>query len=279
MENINSSSNDHVKKYLKIAAIFMILVLSYAVISFTSSYSRSIDPASIKSFSVAGEGKVIAIPDVAQFTFSVITEGGIDVAKLQRENTEKANKAIDFIKINGIEEKDIKTQSYNIEPRYQSFNCGPEILYGAGSAGMSYPDYPIRKPCPPSEIVGYTVSQTILVKIRNFDKTGDILSGIVENGANTVSSLYFTIDDQKEFERQARDKAIKEAMEKAKEISKSAKFRLGKLISINEGYSYPMVRYGISGAQEAGFKDASAPSIEPGSQEIIINVTLQYEIK
>ena len=123
------------------------------------------------------------------------------------------------------------------------------------------------------------MSQTVLVKIINFDKTGDILSGIVENGANTVSSLYFTIDDQKKIEGEARDKAIKEAMEKAKAIAKSANFRLGELISINEGYSYPMLRYSAGIASE--MKDNSAPtaSIEPGSQEVAINVTLQYEIK
>jgi len=271
MENIN---NDRPKKYLKIAAIFMMMVFSYATLSFASSYSRSIDPASLKSFSVTGQGKVVAIPDVAQFTFSVITEGGVDVSKIQKENTLKANEAIDFIKASGVEDKDIKTQSYNIEPRYQSFKCGVPMPYETEVG--SYPPSTIR-PCPPSEIVGYTATQTILVKVRDFDKTGSILSGIVKNGANTVSSLYFTIDDQKEIEKQARDKAINEARDKAKEMAKSAKFRVGELISINEGYSYyPMVRYA-----EAEIKDASAtaPSIEPGSQEITVNVTIQYEIR
>jgi hypothetical protein len=31
----------------------------------------------------------MAISDIAQFTFSVITEGGKDIAKLQKDNTEK----------------------------------------------------------------------------------------------------------------------------------------------------------------------------------------------
>jgi len=272
MENINS--NDRIKKYLKITAIFMMLVFSYVAISFALSYSRSIDPASLRSFSVTGEGKVTAIPDIAQFTFSIITEGGLDVAKLQKENTIKASAAIDFIKASGIEDKDIKTQNYNIIPRYQSFRC-VVVQYPADTMREGYA--PVN-PCPPSEIVGYTITQATLVKIRDFDKTSDILNGIVEKGANNVSSLYFTIDDEKGIEKEARDKAIKEASEKARAVAKSAGFRLGQIISINEGYSYPMVRY-----QEAGLKDASAsaPSvrIEPGSQEIIINVTMQYEIR
>ncbi|MCR4284357.1 MAG: SIMPL domain-containing protein [Parcubacteria group bacterium] len=269
------NQEDRIKKYLKITGIFIMLVLSYTALSLASSYSRSIDPASLRSFSVSGEGKVTAIPDIAQFTFSIITEGGVDIAELQKENTSKSNKAIDFIKANGVENKDIKTQSYNIEPRYQYYNCGIRPLYSTGIDTI----YPAQEPCPPSEIVGYTIRQTISVKLRDFSKTGEVLSGVVKNGANDVSSLTFTIDNQKEIEKEARDAAIKEAREKAKEIAKSAKFRVGDIISINEGYSTPFIRYGISGASITETKDASAPQIEPGSQEIIVNVTIQYEIK
>ncbi|PIR58110.1 MAG: hypothetical protein COU71_00365 [Parcubacteria group bacterium CG10_big_fil_rev_8_21_14_0_10_38_31] len=268
------NQDDRIKKYLKVTGIFAMLVLSYVALSFASSYSRAIDPTSLRSFSVSGEGKVVAIPDVAQFTFNVVTEGDVDVTKLQAENTVKTNKAINFIKENGVEDKDIRTLSYNIEPRYQYYNCGVRPLYTSET-------YPIQEPCPPSEIVGYTIRQTISVKVRDFSKTGDILSGIVENGANTVSSLNFTIDDQKGIEKEARDIAIKEAREKAREIAKTAKFRVGDIISINEGYSTPFVRYSLSETSMAGAKDASvpAPSIEPGSQEIIVNVTIQYEIR
>ncbi len=261
--------DDRIKKYLKITGIFIMLVLSYTALSFAASYSRSIDPASLRSFSVSGEGKVVSIPNVAQFSFSIVTEGGVNVAELQKENTNKANKVIDFVKSNGVEEKDIKTQNYNIEPRYQYFSCNNRIL-------TSEP-----KPCPPSEIVGYTIRQTLFVKIRDFDKTGDILSGVVISGANNISSLSFTIDDEKAVQKEARNVAIKEARDKAKEIAKAAKFRLGDIISINEGFSSPIVRYGIGGETAMSFKDtgALAPSIEPGSQDVVINITIQYEIR
>lgn len=268
------NQDDHVKKYLKITGIFVMLVLSYVAFSLATSYSRAIDPTSLRSFSVTGEGKVVAIPDVAQFTFSIITEGGVDIAKLQKENTDKANEAINLIKASGVEDKDLKTQGYNIEPRYQYYNCGIRPLYISGIDST-----PTQEPCPPSEIVGYTIRQTVLVKVRDFSKTGDILSGIVKSGVNDISSLNFTIDNQKEIEKEARDKAIKEAREKAKDIAKAAKFGIGDIISINEGYSTPFVRF--SEVSMMGGKDASAsaPTIEPGSQEIIVNVTVQYEIR
>lgn len=267
------NQDDRIKKYLKITGIFVMLVLSYTALSFVGAYSRSIDPTSIRSFSVTGEGKVTAIPDIAQFTFSIITEGGVDIAKLQKENTDKANKAIDFIKEAEVLDKDIKTQSYNIEPRYQYYNCNTRPIYSPGVT------YPTQEPCPPSEIVGYTIRQSILVKVRDFTKTGNILSGVVKNGANDVSSLNFTLDNQKEIEKEARDTAIKEARKKAKDIARSANFRVGDIISINEGYSSPFVSYGLKALPMSPSTDSSAPEIEPGSQEVVVNVTIQYEIR
>ena len=156
----------------------------------------------------------MAIPDVAQFTFSVITEGGKDIASLQQENTQKANRAIALLKNNGVEDKDIKTASYNLQPRYQYFSCP----VGKNSSA---------KPCPPAEIVGYSISQTVSVKIRNFEKAGEILSGVVQSEVNSVSELSFTIDDKTEIENQARQEAIAVAIKKAESIAQAGGFKLG----------------------------------------------------
>ena len=69
------------------------------------------------------KGRITTIPDVAQFSFSVKTEGGKNIADLQKENTEKTNQSIEFVKANGVETKDIKTTNYSLEPRYQYYNC------------------------------------------------------------------------------------------------------------------------------------------------------------
>lgn len=254
-----------IKDYLGIAVIAVLFLFVFTAFGFLRSYSKSIEPSAFRSFSVEGKGKVVAIPDVAQFTFSVINEGGLDIAGLQKENTQKANSAIDFIKSKSVKKKDIKTQTYTVEPRYQRFSC-PRPLPGS-----------VAKPCPPPEIVGYTIRQSVLVKIRNFDTIGDIFAGVVKNGANSVSQLSFTIDDPAELENEARAKAIEQAKEKAKSIAKAGGFRLGRLLSIEEGFfGQPIFR-----TLEARVADVSIPipTIEPGSQEVRINVTLRYEIR
>jgi len=258
------------KNYLGVAIIISILIVAFSSWSFVRSYSRSIEPSSFRSFSVSGVGEVVAVPDVAEFSFSVITQGSTDIASSQETNTEKTNAAIDFVKSKGVDAKDIKTASYNLEPRYQYYNCLPNYLED-GSA----------RPCPPPEIVGYTVTQTVLVKVRDFSKVGDVLGGVIGAGANSVSQLTFTIDDDEKVLSEAREEAINKAKEKAESIAEAAGFSVGRLLSISESGVYPRpmyyakdIVYGLGGGEAQ-----SAQSIEPGSQEVTVDVTLTYEIR
>jgi uncharacterized protein len=257
--------NQKSKHLINFAIIIALLAFSYAIINVAGSYSRSIEPSSFKSFSISAEGDSIAVPDVAEFSFSVVTEGGNNVGSLQEENTEKMNEAIQFIKDQGVDEKDIKTQRYSLEPRYEHYRCEDG-------------------PCPPPEIVGYTIRQTAEVKIRDFETIGTIISGVVDHGANTVSQLSFVIDDPTEVENEARAEAIEKAKEKAEAIAKAGGFRVGQLLSIQESGQNDIYRnYAVkemamgSAIEEAG--GTPAPSIEPGSEEVTVNVTLVYEIK
>lgn len=263
--NINDNK---IKGLLWVVIALVFIAFGYAAVNYVDTYSKSIEPSTFRNFTVSGEGKITAIPDVAQFTFSVITEGGKDIAKLQKENTDKVNKAIDFVKSKGVEAKDIKTLNYNLDPRYQYFSC-PKPL--AGEA----------KPCPPAEIVGYNITQTVQVKVRDFAKIGDILSGVVDKGVNDVSQLSFTIDDPTKLQDSAREQAIAKAREKAKLIAKAGNFRVGRLLGIEEGGGViPFYKYALPAAESLGIGDATpTPSIEPGSQEITVTVTLRYEIE
>lgn len=264
--------SEKIKNSLGIVIIIAVLALGWSVMSFAHSFSASIEPGSYRSFSVSGEGKVNAIPDVAQTTVGIVVEGGKDLAATQKEANTKANKVVAFIKGEGVESKDIKTD-YSIEPRQQYYNCGVTVYS---------PDSSV-KPCPPPQIVGYTIRQTITVKMRDFDKVSGILKGVIDNGANTVSGISFTIDDPAKVESEARAKAIAQGKEKAEAVAKAGGFSLGRLLGIEEGSSYyPRYEYATK-AMDVGMggiaSSAPAPAIEAGSKEVSVNVTLRYEIK
>ena len=247
------------------AAIVLMVTLAISALWYVSSYSESIQPGSFRSFGVTGEGKAVVVPDVARFTFGVISEGNDkDIAKLQTDNTTKMNKIIEVIKKAGVDAKDIKTENYNLSPRYSYCNNRNGI-------------------CPPAQIAGYSINQTVSVKVRDFSKVGGLLSAVVNAGATNISQVEFTVDDINKVKDTARGEAIKQAKAQAETIAKAGGFRVGKLLSLEEITNpIPYMSYdkfGRGGDMMSAAVAVPAPSIEPGSQEISIQVVLRYEIK
>ncbi len=200
------------------------------------------------TISVTGEGKVYTKPDIAFVNLAVVSEGR-RVVDVQSENTKKVNKVIEFLKESDIEEKDIKTTTYNLYPQYNYEN--------------------IRIP----EIVGYRIVQTLEVKIRALGEVGNILEGAINNGVNQVNSLYFQVDDDEALKAQARELAINDAKEKAKELASQLEVKLLKISGYSESASgLPVVRDYAEGIGGGG------PQIEVGESEIVIRVGITYEI-
>lgn len=242
-----------------------ILLIAVAALFAAFEYSRSIDKTyPTRTFSVDGEGEVDVVPDVAKFSVSVVTDGGKNVADVQAKNTEKMNAINSFLKEAGILEKDLKTDEYTLSPRYEYPKC----------TGLTA--------CPQPTIGGYSLTQTLRVTVKDTGKIGDLLSGVVAQGANSVSQVVFTIDDEDDARADAREEAIKKAKEKAQRLAKDAGFEIGQLVSI---YETPQaVGYGGEGGSDmkssmAMVDTVASPSIESGTDTTRINVTLTYEIR
>lgn len=260
-----------IKNAIGIAAAASILVGAYVFISLAQSYDETVEskkPEAFRSFTTTGEGRVTAIPDIGRFTYTVRTEGKKDISNIQQENTAKANRAIAFVKAQGVEPKDLHTTAYHIDPKYEYLPC--ERKPG---------DY---RPCPEPKIIGYEVWQSVAVTVRDFARIGDLLSGVIREGANDVSELSFTIDDPNVLQQQAREQAIARAKEKARAIAVAGGFRLGRLLAIEEGFAEPYYYKDLNYAPadgRGGGGETIAPTIEPGSQEVVVNVTMKYEIE
>jgi uncharacterized protein len=220
----------------------------------------------VNSISVNGRGEEVMIPDIATFSFTV-TETGKTVADAQEKATTKINATLKAVRDGGVEDKDIKTLSYQINPRYeyQNFPCS---AYS----------------CPPtkSTLTGYEVRQTIEVKIRDLEKAGDLFTTIGSNGVQDINGLNFTIDDIESVKAKAREKAIADARQKAEAIAKQLGVRLVRINSYYDSSNEPTPYYGrgadMAVAQSAPGK-AVPPQVPAGEQEIVSNVTISYEIR
>lgn len=214
------------------------------------------------TISVTDTGEIYAKPDLALIDFSVVTEGKT-VTETMQKNTEKMNKVIGFIKEQGVEAKDLKTTNFNISPRYEWLKLETEIY-----------------PYPPGKrvLVGYEVTQTLEVKIRNLDKIGGIIEGATAAGANQVGDLQFTIDEQDELKKQARAQAIEKAKAKAKELASQLGVKLVRITNFNESAVLPRFYEYALKAAEAMPTSVPAPQIETGENKISVTVTITYEI-
>ncbi len=247
--------------------VFLAVVIFYSLFwGPARKFSDSFAP--VRTVTVAAEGKVTVEPDVARLSFSVVSEGKSPEA-LADDNNKKMNGAIDFIKSQGVDAKDIKTTQYSLSPRY---DYGYEPCPLRDSACLSKPRIPL--------IVGYTLTQEVSVKVRDLKKVASILGGLPERGINQIGAISFDVDDPEKSLFEAREKAFQKAHEKAGVMARNNGVRLGSVLTFTENTGGPIYYPMYERALDKGVGTASvAPSIEPGSREITVTVNVTYALR
>jgi uncharacterized protein YggE len=202
---------------------------------------------------VNGEGSVTVVPDIAVLSLGVETQAAT-VAQAQAQAVEAMDVVMTELENWGINESDMKTQHYSIYP-VKRYNNGQEIL------------------------IGYRVTNTVTVKVRQVDDTGAIIDTVVRVGGDTIriNNIYFTVDDPSDFYQQAREAAMEDATTKAQQLAELSGVKLGIVTYISEGGGYyPGPYYDIRSTDaEAG---ATTP-ISPGEMDITLYVQVVYSIK
>ena len=239
------------KPFVWTATAFLAIASLFLLASIEQKVSTAV---TTNTISFSGEGKVVSVADIAMVNLSIVTESA--TSKSAQDNNSKKSKAVvDFLKKQKIEDNDIKTTSYNIYPQYRYLeNENPKIY-------------------------GYQVNQTIEVKIRNLDSVSAILDGVVSAGANQINSLSFEIDEPEKLKSEARKMAIDDAKKKARALEKELGIDLGKIINFSEntgGFPTPIYFEAKTGMGGVG---GGGPSVPSGENEIVVDVTLTYQIK
>ncbi|HRH24572.1 MAG TPA: SIMPL domain-containing protein [Candidatus Paceibacterota bacterium] len=250
-------------RYAAAAALGVLALFLLALtINAFGNLGRSTNPY-MNTITVEGTGKGTSIPNLAVISFSV-SEQGATVAEAQGKATEKTDAALSAVSGLAIDEKDVKTIAYNVYPRYE--NTAP-----------CYSGY-----CPTSnpKIIGYEVSQTVEVKVRDTAKAGDVLQALGTLNVQNISGPNFTVDEDDAIKNVAREEAIKEAKAKAKALADELGVSLGKVVSFYETPAGGMPYYGYGGEAKAmDMAVQSAPSLPTGENETSITVSITYEIR
>jgi len=203
---------------------------------------------------VNGTGLVSWTPDVLELYLGVDTRGDT-AGEALAQNSRLTVGVLQVLRDAGVPEKDIQTTNLSISPVYDDDG---EV------------------------VIAYSVSNRVVAKLRDLNTAGDIIDEATKAAGDDiiVQGLYFSIDDNSKVVEQARTEAVKRAKAQAEQLAAAAGVELGALRSIDERYT-PIgpaldAREDAPSTAESG--DAASVPIQPGSEELSVDVTLVYEI-
>ncbi|TBW26636.1 SIMPL domain-containing protein [Gramella sp. KN1008] len=228
------------KKILLIAAIFAVLPTIAQ-----QNPDRSV-------VNVTGEGIVKVEPDEVIIK-SRIEHEGPSAAMVKKKNDEVVDKVISYLKSQGVEDRDIRTNYVNLNKRY---------------------DYN-------EKTYSYVANQAISINLRDIEQYEKIMKGLLENGLNRVDGIQFKSSEMDKYEKEARKKAVLDARNTAEELAAPLGQEIGKAVSISEteyNSIQPMYRMEEAMVQMSDAK-ADAQTIAPGEMEIKIRVNVAFELK
>ena len=211
----------------------------------------------ISRINVTGEGRINLAPDIATLDMGVVSEAETAQQALEDNNIRMAS-VIASMKEAGVTARDLQTSNFNIQPRY---------VYDQPRQGEEQK---------PPRIVGYTVSNSLLVIVRDLAKVGEILDRSIGLGVNSGGNIRFGNDDPGQVVSEARVKAVSDARARAETLVGAAGARLGRIIEINETTFHPMPMG--KGRMMADAAMAESVPIERGENTYTVAVTISWEI-
>ena len=202
---------------------------------------------STRKITVTGNGQVAVEPDVATVQIEVSTVNA-QVSVAQEQNAEIMNRVIQSILQLGVPRENIRTVSYTVSPQYDYID-GKQIFRG------------------------YEVNNSISVKLTDMQQVGPVIDTAVANGANRVSNIQFSVEDESFYKQQAIENALKDAQLKANTIAQSLKLsiqpqpiKVTELAAANNPVLYKSV----------AMSDMSSTPIEQGQIIITATMSVQY---
>ncbi len=207
---------------------------------------------------VNGTGLVSGTPDVLELYLGVDTRAD-SAGEALKENSELTVGILKVLRDAGVDEDDIQTTGLSI---YPVFDDDGEV------------------------IIAYSVSNRVVAKLRDLNTAGGVIDEATEAAGDDiiVQGLYFSIDDNSKLVEQARNEAVKRAKEQAEQLASAAGVELGELRSIDEQYT--PVGPALDAREAApsstpttsGGEDATSVPIQPGTEQLSVEVTLVYDI-
>ena len=207
----------------------------------------------LPTLTMNGIGSAQIAPDMAEITLGVITEAK-DAAKAHSDNAAQAARVQAAVKALGVAERDIQTTRYDFSPIYDVKDNGRSVT------------------------TGYTVTNAVVVKVRNLANVGKVIDAALANGANRVDSLEFSASDPSAAKDAALADAARDARSKADAVARALGVRIVRILNVYADAQSPAPRNFMPMMMAKEAYDAGTP-ISAGELSVEASVNVTYVIE
>lgn len=233
--------------------LFLTSILLAAVLAANPAFADEVKMNRL--ISLTGHGEVRAVPDMAVINMGVVSSAETARTALDA-NTKAMTELMANLKAASIDDKDISTSNFSVNPRLDYGQNGGQV----------------------PKLVGYDVTNSVTVIVHKIDGLGALLDKAVSSGSNQINGISFSVSKPDDAMDEARKLAVKDATHKAQIYAGAASINLGNIMSISEsgGVSEPQVMFSRAKAMSA---DSAPVPIAQGSQVISVEVNISWELK
>lgn len=248
-----------------------VLVAGIVIIGTLAGMSLAIRPSTVDAGDILGEheceetGEITMIgsaeiesePDLIVIYLKIQARDKDSAVAAKDKVAEIIDKVLKGLKELGLEDDDIETTGYNIQPEYEWINNRRVFKR-------------------------YLVTCNMKVTVKDFDKAGNVIDASVDNGA-LVNSINFELskEKQEELKTLVMAEAAKDAKGKAEAVISALGQKLGKVKSVNLNYGYQPYLYWSYDAVvslEGGAKNTPPTTIMPKDLTVSAKLSVVFGI-
>jgi uncharacterized protein YggE len=215
---------------------------------------------------VSGQAEVRVPPDQVVFTLGIESVDR-DMLAAKKRTDDSVKEVLAIARRNNVKAEDVQTSYISIQPKYNTDD-------------LSYDQRRTVK----RELVGYQVSKTIAVILRDVSRFDPLLTDVLKAGVTSLSNVEFRDSQLRKHRDQARAMAMKAAQEKANLMAREINQSIGPAYSITEGggvgYSRSNVTQNAMSTTSGDLSEFESDSaIAPGSISVTAQVTVRFRLQ
>lgn len=228
-----------------------VLILSACIATSAAcvpAYSQAAPAAQESVIHVVGYAQEQVAPDTATVSAGIQTtaESASDARTQNNTIMQRINTSMRKL---GIEPADMQTTSFNLQPNY---------------------DQKGRK------IVSYTVSNTMRIKVTDFNLLSSVVNEAGNAGANEIYGISFSNEHSDVIKDKLISQAVANGRKAAQAAAAAAGSSLGRVKQININNTSPIYRENFAALSMRAAKAEDSTPIEPGTNTMTESVDMTY---